>query len=100
NPTHVAHERLAMALHGLLAGDLAGGGPAHAVGDGEEGDLPVVERELPHPVVVLVERSDPAYVRAVAHVLSEAHAGSLTRWTARGQLSSAPRSEERRVGKA
>src|SRR5690606_22805141 len=86
----VTAERLVEDLHGQLAGDLARGGPAHAVGDGEEGDVPVVERELPHPVVVLVERSDPAYVRAVAHGLSEPHAGSLTRWTARGQLSSAP----------
>src|SRR5690606_22900915 len=78
----VAAERLVEDLHRQLARDLARGRAAHPVGDGEEGDVTVVEWELPDAVVVLVERSDPAYVRAVADVLSQPHDGSLTRTTA------------------
>src|SRR5690606_39706026 len=92
--------RLAAALHRQLARDLARGRAAQPVGDGEEGDVTVVEWELPDAVVVLVERSDPAYVRAVADVLSQPHDGSLTRTTAPTSVEfpSRPRHGHRRRG--
>src|SRR5690606_28813983 len=77
----VAAERLVEDLHRQLAGDLPGRRAAHAVGDGQERDVAALQRELPDAVVVLVERPDPTYVRAVADVLTQPHAGSLTRWT-------------------